>query len=186
MLSDRLNGRDPGRHSQVSNTALFGASAILPDGTGDVLGLRFRANEGATVRAKGLNDLRNCSIQDIPIAAVDAEAAEAAPVEVEDRDLVAKYPVPAPNWRLAWTGGIPFLDDSPEGRKPIHTATVIEARTSKPRRAVRTRGHFPSDAAAAKSIYLAQTVTSREWRRSVRQWQVVKASAPSCSKTASQ
>ncbi|MBC6408582.1 MAG: transposase [Rhodobacteraceae bacterium] len=82
-----------------------------------------------------------------------------APVEVEDHDPVAKYP--AANWRRARTEGIPFLDDPPEGRKPIHTATAIEARTSKRRRAVRTRGHFPNGAAAAKSIYLAQTATSR-------------------------
>jgi len=74
----------------------------------------------------------------------------------------------------AWTEVIPFLDDPPEGRKRINIATAIEARTSKPRRAVRTRGHFPSDEAAAKSIYLAQTATSREWTRSVRQWQAVK------------
>ena len=174
MLSDRLHGRDPGRYSQVSNTAWFFASAILPDGSGDVLGLWFQANEGATVRAKGLNDLRNRSVQDILIAVVDAEAAEAVLTEVEDHDPVAKYPAPAPNWRRAWTGGIPFLDDPPEGRKRIHTATVIEAQTSKPRRAVRTRGHFPSDAAAAKSIYLAQTATFREWARAMRQWQAVK------------
>ena len=106
---------------------------------------------------------------------MDAEAAEAAPVEVEDRDPVAKYPAPAANRRRDWTEGVPFLDDPPDGRKPIHTATEIEARTSKLRRAVRTRGHFPSDEAAAKSIYiesihLAQIATSREWIRSVRQW----------------
>ncbi|MBC6408505.1 MAG: transposase [Rhodobacteraceae bacterium] len=117
---------------------------------------------------------------------MDVEAAEAALTEVEDRDPVTKYPAPSPNWRRAWTEGIPFLDDPPEGRKRIHTATAIEAQTSKPRRAVRTRGHFPSDGAAAKSIYLAQTATSREWARPVRQWQAVKASGPSCSKTASQ
>jgi len=58
------------------------------------LGLRFRANEGATVRAKGLNDLRNRSVQDISIAVVDAEAAEAAPVEVEDHDLGANLEAP--------------------------------------------------------------------------------------------
>jgi len=59
MLSGRLHGRDPGRYSQVWNTAGFSDLAILPDGTGDVLGLRFQANEGATVRAKGLNASRN-------------------------------------------------------------------------------------------------------------------------------
>ena len=67
-----------------------GVSAILPDGTGDVLGLWFRANEGTTVRAKGFDDPRNRGVQDILIAAVDVEAAEAAPVEVEDPDLAAK------------------------------------------------------------------------------------------------
>jgi len=51
--------------------AVFVASAILPDGSGDVLGLWFRVNEGATVRAKGLNAPRNRSVQDIPIAVVD-------------------------------------------------------------------------------------------------------------------
>ena len=137
MLSDRLHGRDPGRYSQVSNTAGFSDLAILPDGTGDVLGLRFRANEGATVRAKGLNALRNRGVQDIPIAAVNAEAAEATPVEVEveDRDLGADLEAP------------------PGGSDP---------------------GHFPSEEAAAKSIYIEQTSTSREWTRPVRQWHAVK------------
>jgi len=106
--------------------------------------------------------------------AVGAEAAEAALAEVEDRNLAAKYPVPAPNRRRAWIEGIPLLDDPPERRKPIHTATAIEVQTSKLRRAVRTQGHFPSDEAAAKSIYLAKTTASQEWTRSVRQWQVVK------------
>jgi len=54
------------------------------------LGLWFRANEGTTVRAKGFDDPRNRGVQDILIAAVDVEAAEAAPVEVEDPDLAAK------------------------------------------------------------------------------------------------
>ena len=70
MLSARLHGRDPGRHSRVSNAGRFVATAIPPDGIGGVLGLRFQANEGATVRAKGLDDPRNRSIQNIPIAVV--------------------------------------------------------------------------------------------------------------------
>ena len=105
---------------------------------------------------------------------MDAESAEAAPVEVEHRDPGAKYPAPAANRRRAWTEGLPFLDDPPEGRKRIHTATAIQARTSKLRRAVRTRGQFPSDETAAKSFDLARTATSREWARAVPQWQAVK------------
>ena len=50
---------------------------------------------------------------------------------------------------------IPFLDYPPEVRRLIYTTNAIEALNSKIRRAVRTRGHFPSDEAAAKLIYLA-------------------------------
>jgi len=111
--------------------------------------------------------------------AVDGEAAKAAPVEVEHRDPVAKYPASAPNRRRVWTEGLPFLGDPPEGRERRHTATAIEAQPSKPHRTVRTRGQFPSDETTAKSIYieliyLARTAPSREWIRSVRQWRAVK------------
>ena len=69
---------------------------------------------------------------------------------------------------------IPFLGYPPEVRRLIYTTNAIEALNSKIRRAVRTRGHFPSDEAAAKLIYLALNATSAEWKRSVREWHRVK------------
>jgi putative transposase len=67
----------------VLNKAVFVALAILPDGTRDVLGRWFQANEGAKFWAKVLSDLRNRGVQDILIAVVDglkgfAQAIEAA------------------------------------------------------------------------------------------------------------
>jgi putative transposase len=59
-------------------------------------------------------------------------------------------------------------------RRLIYTTNAIEALNSKIRRAVRTRGHFPSDDAAAKLIYLALNATSAEWKRSVREWHAVR------------
>ena len=62
-------------------------------------------------------------------------------------------------------------------QKPKYAASGqlgLEALNSKIRRAVRTRGHFPSDEAAAKLIYLALNATSVEWKRSVREWHRVK------------
>ena len=224
MDAIRVNIRSDGA---VSNKAVFVALAILPDGTRDVLGLWFQANEGAKFWAKVLNDLRNRGVQDILIAvvdglkgfpqaieaafpktqvqtcivhllrhsmsfasykdrkavavalkavytAIDAEAAEAALVEFEQCDLAAKYPAIAPSWRRAWNEVIPFLDYPPEVRRLIYTTNAIEALNSKIRRAVRTRGHFPSDEAAAKLIYLALNATSLEWKRSVREWHAVK------------
>jgi len=56
MDAIRVNIRSDGA---VSNKAVFVALAVLPDGTRDVLGLWFQANEGAKFWAKVLSDLRN-------------------------------------------------------------------------------------------------------------------------------
>lgn len=71
-------------------------------------------------------------------------------------------PAIAPSWRRAWNEVFPFLDYPPEVRRLIYTTNAIEALNSKNRRAVRTRGHFPSNDAAAKLIYLALNATSTE------------------------
>jgi putative transposase len=106
--------------------------------------------------------------------AVDATAAEAVLAEFEQSDLATKYPAIAPSWQRVWSEVIPFLDYPPEVRRLIYTTNAIEALNSKIRRAVRFRGHFPSDKAAAKLIYLALNATSQEWKRSVREWHAVK------------
>src|SRR5690606_22462026 len=68
MDAIRVNIRSDGA---VSNKAVFVALAVLPDGTRDVLGLWFQANEGAKFWASVLGDLRNRGVQDILIAVVD-------------------------------------------------------------------------------------------------------------------
>ena len=77
----------------MSNTVGFGASAILPDGSGDVLGLWFQANEGAAVWVKGLNALRNPRVQDILIAVVDG--LKGFPQAIEAAFLQRPNPRPA-------------------------------------------------------------------------------------------
>ena len=59
----------------------------------------------------------------------------------------------------------------PEGvRKIIYTTNAIEALNSKLRRAIRTRGHFPSDDAAAKLLYLVLNHAAADWKRPPREW----------------
>jgi putative transposase len=224
MDAIRVNIRSDGA---VSNKAVFVALAVLPDGTRDVLGLWFQANEGAKFWASVLSDLRNRGVQDILIAVVDGlkgfpqaieasfprtqvqtcivhllrhsmnfasykdrkavanalkavytainvEAAQDALAAFADSDLANRYPAIVPSWRRAWNEVTPFLDYPPEVRRLIYTTNSIEALNSKIRRAVRTRGHFPNDEAAAKLIYLALNATSTEWKRSVREWHLVK------------
>jgi transposase-like protein len=50
---------------------------------------------------------------------------------------------------------VPFLDYSPEIRRVIHSTNAIESRGARFRRAIRARGHFPTEQAALKCLYLA-------------------------------
>jgi putative transposase len=51
----------------------------------------------------------------------------------------------------------------------------IEALNSKPRRAVRARGHFPSDEAATKLLFLVLNRSEKEWTMPPREWCMAKA-----------
>ena len=58
-------------------------------------------------------------------------------------------------WDRAWEEFIPFLDYHVEIRQVLRSTNVIESLNARYRRAVRARGHFPTEAAAPKCLYLA-------------------------------
>ncbi|MEX6507161.1 transposase, partial [Jiella sp. M17.18] len=62
-----------------------------------------------------------------------------------------------------------------EVRKIIYTTNAIEALNSKLRRAVRARGHFPSDDAAMKLLFLVLNRAEKEWKMPPREWAMAKA-----------
>ena len=106
--------------------------------------------------------------------AKDADAALIALGEFETSPWGSKYPAIAPSWRRNWELIIPFFA-FPEGvRKIIYTTNAIEAMNSKLRRAIRTRGHFPSDEAATKLLYLVLNQTSNGWKSPPREWFMAK------------
>ena len=81
-----------------------------------------------------------------------------------------KYPAIALSWRRNWDLVIPFFA-FPEGvRRIIYATNAIEALNSKLRRAVKTRGHFPSDGAATKLPYLVLNHAANDWKRLPREW----------------
>ncbi|WP_031470888.1 IS256 family transposase [Sciscionella sediminilitoris] len=65
-----------------------------------------------------------------------------------------KYPAIVALWRNAWAEFVPFLEYDVEIRKVICTTNAIESINARYRRAIKARGHFPSDAAALKCLYL--------------------------------
>jgi putative transposase len=85
--------------------------------------------------------------------AVNAEAAQARLDDFLDT-WAGHYPAIATLWRSAWNEFIPFLDYDVEIRKIICSTNAIESLNARYRRAVRARGHFPTEQAALKCLYL--------------------------------
>ena len=74
-----------------------------------------------------------------------------------------KYPAMVAMWERSWPEFVPFLDFPVEIRKLIYTTNGIESLNSRFRQAVRRRGHFPTEQAALKILYL--TVRERRPNR---------------------
>jgi putative transposase len=81
------------------------------------------------------------------------EAAELAFAGFE-ADFGEQYPGAVDVWRRAWNEFIPFLDYPPELRLIVYTTNAIESINFQLRKITKTRGHFPSDEAAMKLLYL--------------------------------
>lgn len=65
-----------------------------------------------------------------------------------------RYPAIVRLWDNAWEEFIPFLDYDVEIRRVISSTNAIESLNARYRRAVRARGHFPTEQAAMKCLYL--------------------------------
>ena len=87
--------------------------------------------------------------------APSADAAETALLEFAESDLGLKYKGAVATWHHAWERFIPFLALPPEVRKIIYTTNSIESLNYQLRKIIKNRGHFPSDDAVIKLLWLA-------------------------------
>lgn len=67
------------------------------------------------------------------------------------------YPAMIRSWETSWNEFVPFLEFLPAIRHIIYTTNAIESLNARFRRAVRHRGHFPTEQAAMKVLYLVAT-----------------------------
>ena len=107
--------------------------------------------------------------------AADANAAEAALSAFEEGEWGRKYAAIGQSWRRAWSEVIPFFTFPIEVRRIVYTTNAIEALNAKLRRAVRARGHFPSDEAALKLLFLVLNRAEKDWKMAPREWAMAKA-----------
>jgi putative transposase len=111
--------------------------------------------------AQALRSVYRAATPEAGLAALDA---------FEQSEWGRKYPAVGQSWRRHWEQVIPFFAFPQGVRRIIYTTNAIEALNSKIRRAVRTRGHFPSDDAAMKLLYLVLNHAAEEWKRPPREW----------------
>jgi transposase-like protein len=102
--------------------------------------------------------------------APSAEAAEQALSDFEIGPWGQRFPTVVAAWRRAWDRVIPFFAFPPAVRRLIYTTNAIESLHSQLRKIIKTRGHFPSDDAATKLIWLALRNIMSERGRSIREW----------------
>jgi transposase-like protein len=109
------------------------------------------------------NSIKYASKKDWSAIAADLKPVYTAPSEQAALDAFAefsekwekKYPAIIRLWTSAWAEFVPFLQFDQEIRTIICTTNAIESINARIRRAVNARGHFPTEAAALKCVYLA-------------------------------
>ena len=102
--------------------------------------------------------------------APSAEAAQAELDAFERGPWGQKFPTVVAAWRRAWDRVIPFFAFPPAVRRVIYTTNAIESINARLRKIIKTRGHFPSDDAAAKLIWLALRNITADWGRAANHW----------------
>jgi putative transposase len=96
--------------------------------------------------------------------AVDADAAAEALAAFE-ASWSQRYPMIGTTWRDAWEHVTPFLAFPTDVRRVVYTTNTIEALHRQIRKTIKTRGHFPTEEAARKLIYLSITNAQKNWRQ---------------------
>ena len=102
--------------------------------------------------------------------APSAEAAQAELDAFEQGPWGQRFPTVAASWRRVWDKVIPFFAFPPEVRRVIYTTNAIESVNARLRKIIKTRGHFPSDDAATKLIWLALRNITADWGRAANHW----------------
>jgi putative transposase len=111
--------------------------------------------------AAALKPIYQAANADLAAAALDAFAA--GPWGI-------RFPTVAAMWQRQWQQVIPFFAYPPEVRKIIYTTNSIESPHMCLRKIVKNRGHFPSDEAATKLLFLALRNIEKDWKVPPQTW----------------
>ena len=82
-----------------------------------------------------------------------------------------RYPMIGELWRRHWERFTPFFAFPADIRRIIYTTNSIEAVNRQLRKIIKTRGHFPTEDAALKLLWLALMRAEKKWTYPIKEWQ---------------
>ena len=110
----------------------------------------------ASMRYVAYQDRKKLAAALKPIyTAPTVDAAETALLEFAESEMGRRNKAAVATWQNAWERFIPFLAFPPEVRRIIYTTNAIESLNYQLRKIIKNRGHFPSDDAVIKLLWLA-------------------------------
>jgi putative transposase len=81
-----------------------------------------------------------------------------------------RFPMIGRSWRTNWSELTGFLAFPAEVRNLIYTTNTIESLNFQLRKVIKSKGHFPSEDASLKLLFLALRNIERRWTLPVRTW----------------
>ena len=105
-----------------------------------------------------------------PIYQAATEEAASSALDEFDETWGGKYPMIAESWRARWELFIPFLAFPEPIRRIVYTTNSIEAVNRQLRKVIKTRGHFPTEDAAMKLLWLALRNAEKKWTYPIKDW----------------
>jgi putative transposase len=101
-----------------------------------------------------------------------APTEDAALVALDEFEAIwgKSHPTVVASWRNNWERVRPFFAFPVDVRRIIYTTNAIESLNYQLRKIIKSKGHFPSDEAATKLLYLALRNAEKKWKVPPRTW----------------
>jgi putative transposase len=157
--------------SRTQSAISRNGKVISGTGSKDVLGLWIEQNEGARFWLKVMNELKTRGVEDVLIAVVDGlkgfpEAITAVSPPNHGPDLHR-----ASDALWAYCSWQDRRKVAGQLKNIYRAVSAIESLHMRLRKVIKNRGHFPTDEAAAKLIYLALRNIVKDWKVPAWHWQ---------------
>jgi putative transposase len=118
----------------------------------------------ASLRHVGWTDRKAVVAALKPIYSAENEEAAQRALEAFDERWRSKYPTIAKQWKARWPEVVPFLAYPREIRRILYTTNIIESLNAQLRKVLKPKGHFPTDDAVSKVLFLAIQHAKLHWK----------------------